>query len=193
MGLTLLFEAERLRMNGRPAQLVRKAAGRAKRRLSEALKLVGRDGDPRRMANLHGNLGLALSMVRQFKLAEHHLLEALRLFRSLHVPSEEAACLANMGYYYKEYAVGASGISKRTRLERLNSALSYASAAHALKVRAGTPRRIALSAHDIGEIHGLLGHRSEAVRWLQIALESFRALGLERYAADVQRAMDQLG
>jgi tetratricopeptide (TPR) repeat protein len=145
------------------------------------------------MANIHGNLGLALAMTRQFSLAQRHLLEALRLFRSLHIPSEEAACLANLGYYYKEYAVRATGVSKRARLERLNSALSYASAAHALKLRTAPPRRIALSAHDVGEIHALLGHRPEAVKWLESALDGFGALGLERYAADVQKTLDQLG
>lgn len=191
LGMYYLIEAERVRLSGETSSRVRRTVQKALHHLNLARKLVGRDGDPRTFANISGNLGLAYVFLRQFCRAERNLFEALRLFRSLYVASEEASCLDNISFYYKERAVFCKENSGQYRIN-LIQALKFSRRAHSLKQRVSTPRRIAIAKHSVGEVYHLLGKNQEALQWLVSAMTIFRAEGLEHYCDDVARTIGRV-
>lgn len=192
LGLNLLFKAESLRMTNAPPKQIETIAKQLFLHLNTARILVGKNGDPRKMANIRGNLGLALSIRGMFKRADKHFLEALRLFRSLQLASEEAACLSNIGYHYKEWSIRKSRISKKESDGLLVVALDFSMQAHALKELVTTPRRIALGMHNIGEIHYMLGNHGLASEWLESALGIFQSKGLDYYAEEIIRLLNEI-
>lgn len=182
LGMSYLFEAERKR-SAKPARPISYHATRAVLHLKKAHRIVGRLGDPRAKANIHGNLGLAYSIGGRFTSAQTQYREALRLFRSLRLRSEEASCLSNIGFMLKERALSIG--SAKLRHESLRRALRASLAAHELKLKVSNRRRISLSAHGVGELHWLLKQYDSAVRFLGEALTGFRAEGLQQYEREV--------
>ena len=191
LGMSSLFEAERLHQAGESHTEVVKSARQAFGYLSVARTHVGSYGNPLMAANICGNLGLSCVFLCRFKRATVYFAEALRLFRSLHLASEEASCLGNLGYYYKAHAMHLGcGNSNYNALPE--EALKCNKQAHAIKQRVSTPRRVAFSRHEIGDVYRLLGRKGQALHWLKSARAILEGEGLEGYCADITKVIDQL-
>jgi len=115
--------------------------------------------------------------------------EALRLFRSLHLVSEEASCLGNLGHHYKLKALTTK--ERRLRVSLLRQAQNFNLKGHRLKVKVSTPRRIAFSQHEIGEVYRLLGKKGHALYWFRRAKKLLYSEKLYHYAEAVARAITE--
>lgn len=190
LGMAALLEAEKLfRAAGSKAEIGALAKA-ANSHFQAAKKLIGIDGDPRKLANLHGNIALSLGFLHRFRTAERHYKEALRIFRSLISKGEEAACLTNMSHHYKEWSKEPR-VTRLAKADLLQKALRLGKDSHRLKLRFGTPRRIAISKHLIGEIYRLQGRHKLARRWLKGALIIFTEQGLNYYADQVRLEIER--
>jgi tetratricopeptide (TPR) repeat protein len=190
LGMSYLIEAERFKLSDNTTSRVTKTIKKAVNHFRRAQQLVGKYGNPRVLANICGNIGLAYVVQKHFDLAKKNLFEAQRLFKSLFVASEEAASLGNIGYYYKERALSLTTNEQKYR-EYLEVALQHNEQSHGIHIRASTPRRIAFTKHNIGEIYYLLGKFKEAIHWLTLSKQILEDEGLSCYAEDVSRAMER--
>lgn len=105
--------------------------------------------------------------------------------------AEEASCLDNIGVYYKERA-NATIDDLTLRRKYLKLALKFNQQAYRIKKRFSTPRRIALTEHNIGEAYHLLGRNHDALRWLKSSLSIFQKEGLNPYCKDVERIIKKV-
>lgn len=190
LGMSYLIEAERFKLSDNATSRVTETIKNAVAHFRSARQLVGKYGNPRALANICGNIGLAYVVQKRFTLAEKYLFESQRLFKSLFVDSEKAASLGNIGYYYKEKALSLKS-NKQKYHEHLKTALEYSEQSHEIHIRTSTPRRIAFTKHNIGEIYFLLGRFKEAIDWFMLSKEILVEEGLNSYASDVCRAIER--
>jgi tetratricopeptide (TPR) repeat protein len=188
LGMSYLFEAERLQLAGKSKKRIYTAASSALYYLTIAKKAVCRLGSPKEVANICGNVGLANVFIKHYGRAKKNFFEALRVFQSLHVYSEEASCLDNIGFFYKMKALRFRESSQAYR-DGLAAALSFNVRAHTLKLKVSTLLRVAMSKHNIGDTYFLLGDVDKAIWWLTEAKKSFESEKHTYYVGEVSRAI----